>query len=228
MTDVLSPTPATAAYHRRRTRDPRPVIIDIRESLAANALAFACDLLNQQLWHWGRDICDPRGNLLLQAGFSQLAPPARCAGSSIYRKQLSRSSGIWLHSYGIFFGQRDLGGIFCRRFRFVPESAQSFELTDLRWTPDDADDRFHQAATASDSVRALAAGLCQAASTLESQLGALTGHGQRCRYVQNWHPKSGRILPAGKLAAGWLELRQVILSEPERLWGDTERTRRAS
>ena len=38
-------------------------------------ISSAVDLLNQQIWYWGRDICKEEGNLLVEIGFERIEPP---------------------------------------------------------------------------------------------------------------------------------------------------------
>ena len=65
----------------------------------------AVDLLNQQIWYWGRDICKEEGNLLLEIGFERIEPPPTSdAVSSVYSLELPGNRNIILRGYGIFYG----------------------------------------------------------------------------------------------------------------------------
>ena len=79
---------------------------------------FAERLFGQQLWCWGRDIQFPAGNLLIRYGFSRHRERG-VDGSTCYRLD-SGSRHIALWGFGIWYGRRELGGIYLDRFRFVP------------------------------------------------------------------------------------------------------------
>jgi len=82
---------------------------------------FATKLLDQQLWCWGRDISSPDGNLLIEQGFQRhRQPDAGAKGCTCYRlDDDARHVALW--GFGIFYGERELGGLLIRRFGFTPE-----------------------------------------------------------------------------------------------------------
>ena len=81
---------------------------------------FATKLLDQQLWCWGQDISSPHGNLLIEHGFQRHRERnAGSNGSTCYRlDDETRHVALW--GFGIFYGERQLGGLFVRRFGFAP------------------------------------------------------------------------------------------------------------
>lgn len=81
---------------------------------------FAEKLLDQQLWCWGRDILSPNGNLLMDRGFERhREKDSDSKKSTCYRlDDGERHVALW--GFGIFYGERELGGLFIRRFGFSP------------------------------------------------------------------------------------------------------------
>ncbi len=81
---------------------------------------FAESLISQQLWCWGRDIRCPNGNLLLEFGFCRHRERGkRSSGSTCYRiDDGPRHVALW--GFGIFFGDRSLGGLYVSRYDFRP------------------------------------------------------------------------------------------------------------
>ncbi len=91
--------------------------------------------MEQQVWCWGRDIEHAGENLLMRFGFERHRDQS-ADRSTCYRldhEQLHVS--LW--GFGMFFGRRDLGGIFLDRFEFCPNWApiESLSLS-IHW-PDE-------------------------------------------------------------------------------------------
>lgn len=97
---------------------------------------FGGRLLAQQLWCWGRDIEFPEGNLLMRFGFERHRDHEMEDRSTCYR--LDREElHVCMWGWGMFFGHRDLGGLFLDRFDFRPTWApvESISLA-IHW-PDE-------------------------------------------------------------------------------------------
>ena len=97
---------------------------------------FAENLLAQQLWCWGCDIRRDSGNLLLQYGFTRHRADDEQGGSSCYRLDEDRRH-ICLWGFGIFYGERQHGGLFLGRSGFSPCWSAVESLADvIHWTDD--------------------------------------------------------------------------------------------
>ena len=83
---------------------------------------FGLELLAQQLWCWGRDIEHPGGNVLMQFGFERHRYQGRSERSSCYRLD-DGDLHVCMWGFGIFFGQRDCGGLYLGRLDFCPRWA---------------------------------------------------------------------------------------------------------
>ncbi|MGF1582926.1 MAG: hypothetical protein ACFCD0_26700, partial [Gemmataceae bacterium] len=80
---------------------------------------WAADLLDQQLWCWGRDIARPEGNVLLEIGMCRYrSPEPRLA--SLYKATLEGGAEVWLWGFGLLYHEPGLGCIFLRRYSFDP------------------------------------------------------------------------------------------------------------
>ena len=97
---------------------------------------FGEKLLPQQLWCWGKDIDYPEGNLLMRFGFERHRDTNTDARSTCYRlDQDDLHVALW--GFGMFFGQRELGGLYLGRFEFCRDWApiESISLS-IHW-PDE-------------------------------------------------------------------------------------------
>lgn len=80
---------------------------------------FGGKLMEQQVWCWGRDVEYSGGNLLMRFGFERHRDRTLADRSTCYR--LDRQElHVCLWGFGMFFGQRDLGGLYLNRFEFSP------------------------------------------------------------------------------------------------------------
>ena len=80
-------------------------------------LSHAKNLLSQQVWCWGRDICREEGNWLLSVGFQRLEPPAGNEKSySTYMLELPNERCVFLSGSGVFYSDIRYGSIFITRY----------------------------------------------------------------------------------------------------------------
>jgi hypothetical protein len=94
---------------------------------------FGSKLLAQQLWCWGKDISYGDGNLLMRFGFARHRDTDADVRSTCYRlDQDDLHIALW--GFGMFFGQRELGGLYLGRFEFCPDWApiESISLS-IHW-----------------------------------------------------------------------------------------------
>ncbi|MEE2938404.1 MAG: hypothetical protein VYA84_20645 [Planctomycetota bacterium] len=83
------------------------------------ARRFGEKLMSQQLWCWGRDVLHPEGNLLMQFGFERHRDNDPAERSTCYRLD-EKDLHVCLWGFGMFFGSRQLGGLYLSRFDFIP------------------------------------------------------------------------------------------------------------
>ncbi|MEM9644070.1 MAG: hypothetical protein AAF989_03670 [Planctomycetota bacterium] len=82
-------------------------------------MRFGVRLMSQQVWCWGRDVEYPGGNLLLRFGFKRHRDNDTSDRSTCYRLDQD-DLHICLWGFGMFFGSRELGGLYLDRFDFRP------------------------------------------------------------------------------------------------------------
>ena len=87
--------------------------------MPAVACRFGQRLMSQQAWCWGRDIKFPQRNLLMRYGFQRHRDPLGRERATCYR--LDRNDcHVALWGFGMFYGERRLGGLFLDRFDIRP------------------------------------------------------------------------------------------------------------
>lgn len=108
------------------------------EGPSSIALKQAIDLLDQQIWCWGRDILLPNSNFLLEVGFQRIAPPLGLEScSSVYTLRICEDRSVVLRGFGVFFGDRKRGGVFLPRYEFWPRYTPQSKLVSPPWRKDD-------------------------------------------------------------------------------------------
>ena len=92
--------------------------------------------MEQQVWCWGRDVEFSDGNLLMRFGFERHRDSGTTDRSTCYRLDRDKVH-VCLWGFGMFFGRRDLGGLYLDRFDFCPKWApiESLSLA-IHW-PDE-------------------------------------------------------------------------------------------
>jgi len=83
---------------------------------------FGGRLMEQQVWCWGRDVECHEGNLLMRAGFERHRDCETEDRSTCYRLDQDQLH-VALWGFGMFFGRRELGGLYLDRFDFCPQWA---------------------------------------------------------------------------------------------------------
>ncbi|MCH2180788.1 MAG: hypothetical protein MK108_02165 [Mariniblastus sp.] len=83
---------------------------------------FGGRLMEQQVWCWGRDVECQEGNLLIGFGFERYRDRETEDRSTCYRLDQDQLH-ICLWGFGMFFGRRDLGGLYLNRFDICPKWA---------------------------------------------------------------------------------------------------------
>lgn len=78
--------------------------------------------MEQQVWCWGRDVEYADGNLLMEFGFQRYRDCETADRSTCYRLDCDQLH-VALWGFGMFFGFRELGGLFLDRFEFLPRWA---------------------------------------------------------------------------------------------------------
>lgn len=189
-----SPVPPVADAPRSVRSEPR---------LPAEVRRHGTVLLNQQFWLWGQDIRRPEGNALLLRGFVQERPPADLRGSTRYELALGSDRVVVLWGFGLFYGDRELGGLYLGRFRLAPRLCPQDTPRGV-WEPSrlprivppaDADDRRRAGALLVAALRWVAAYEAWASDALGAE--------HRRRSVDAWRRPACR---PEEIVAAWTRL----------------------
>ncbi len=98
----------------------RPAVPQRWRIFSAAQAKKATALFDQQLWCWGRDVKNPAGNVLLRLGMGHYRPAEERRASPRYTAAVEGGGTVTLWGFGCFFGIPNVGGIFVRRYGFVP------------------------------------------------------------------------------------------------------------
>ncbi|MEM8678217.1 MAG: hypothetical protein AAGF97_02575 [Planctomycetota bacterium] len=166
---------------------------------------FGGKLMEQQVWCWGRDVERPDGNLLMRFGFERHRDNDTDARSTCYR--LDRDDvHLCLWGFGMFFGRRELGGLYLDRFDFCPRWApiESLALA-IHW-PDELPP-FARPRGAMQWQRAheLWRSSLRWIADYETWVRDHAGAAYRCECVATWLRP---FVPAEKMATAWRFLSQ--------------------
>lgn len=156
--------------------------------------------MEQQLWCWGKDIEHAAGNLLMRYGFERHRDRSDEERSTCYRFDRDRFH-VSLWGFGMFFGRRDLGGLFLSRFDFRPTWApvESLALA-IHWPADLPDFARPRGRVQWECARRLWKSSMQWIADYETWARDTAGLDYRCECVASWLRPFAR---AEKMAAAW-------------------------
>ena len=161
---------------------------------------FGGKLMEQQVWCWGRDVEYHDGNLLMGFGFERHRDCSNENRSTCYR--LDREElHVCLWGFGMFFGQRDLGGLYLDRFDFCPKWApvESLSLA-IHWPDELPAFARPQGKPRWRRARKLWKSLLLWIANYEAWVQEHVGLTYRCECVETWLRPFVR---AEKMAAAW-------------------------
>lgn len=189
-----------------------------RAILSPETRRLGAVLLDQQMWCWGRDICHPDGNLLVEYGFVRLAAPQQAGKGRIASAyQLSRPAGILtLWGFGLWYSAG--AGIFLRRYDFRPRMADC-PAAPLIWRVDELPALRMPAESEAAIARALLAQAAARISAYETWVAQRAGRDYRRRTVENFPNRRKGFISAEAMAAQWNALAvQCRMMQPANDW----------
>lgn len=88
----------------------------------ADRRRWEADLLDQQLWCWGRDVIGPEGmgNLLLRLGMCRFRSSDPKRDATAYTGRTPEGAVVWLWGFGLRYVAPNGHDLFLRRYRFDP------------------------------------------------------------------------------------------------------------
>ena len=161
----------------------------------------AVDLLEQQIWCWGRDASRPGGNLLLEYGLCRHGSPDPQRGATFYTTALDNGAEVWLWGFGVLYFQPKLGGVFLQRYGFDPLLVER-PAGPTVYSPDELG-LLSRPATAPQLtvVRGLVCGLAEWIARYEHWIAESVGLTYRASTLEARSTKPK--VPAAGMAAGW-------------------------
>lgn len=96
---------------------------------------FAGILLHQQIWCFGKDIKNSKGNLLINYGFEQIRPPKKIDGCTNYIFNIGGEVSMVLWGFGIYYGYGVSKGVYIGRYNVYPKIIHHDPLRLPIWAP---------------------------------------------------------------------------------------------
>ena len=174
----------------------------------------ATNLLNQQIWCWGRDIECSGGNWLVRHGFERIEKPAGSNAASLYRLDLSPTSRIILRGFGVFVGDERWGGLFLRRFDFAPQLTPAPDLSQPVWMAGDLPPLVSPGADQVPNCQRLLLTLIDWIRSYEVWIAEQAGVAYRSEMLVDWSKKHGTVVPAEEIAFAWRLLGVAVSDNP--------------
>ncbi|MEM6798139.1 MAG: hypothetical protein AAF589_01370 [Planctomycetota bacterium] len=179
----------------------------VRRRMDGEAIKRAADLLSQQIWCWGQDILRPEGNWLLEIGFDRIAAPAdRESCSSVYALEMPRGRRVVLRGFGVFYGDDRLGGVFLKRYEFLPKYTPQATLECPPWSSDDLPSLNLPTETQLDRSTSLTVGLIDWIRTYEENVLERLGIDYRQATLNKWESNKRPVVPAKEMVSSWRSL----------------------
>ncbi|MBL8170960.1 MAG: hypothetical protein JNJ50_22575 [Acidobacteria bacterium] len=175
-------------------------------------------LMHQQCWLWGQDVKRPQENVLLDYGFTRhRAPETECnRGCTGYELLLPDGRAIVLWGFGLFLGDRDLGGMYVKRYGFSPKWLKESRLSLPIWQSEQLP-KMRNARTPNERRRLLTllVTALQWISQYEAWVIESRGLAYRRRCLAEWNTT---IIPADQAVGRWQALQrecEILLKESE-------------
>lgn len=122
-------------FYIHETRDMKRNGAVCTDCITPSAAKLGTELLDVEMWCWGRDIASKSGNHLLEYGFTRERPPGDLQGSSRYSLHLEDGTRIVLWGWGVLYSNSPSNGVFLRRYKFNPRLTTSNDEAAARWAP---------------------------------------------------------------------------------------------
>ena len=180
-----------------------------------SSLQRASSLLNQQIWCWGRDIECVDGNLLVQHGFQRINKPASSDAASLYRLELSPTARIILRGFGVYCGDERWGGLFLRRFKFIPQLTPEPDLVRPAWSVEDLPLLELPRADQLECCQRLLLMLIDWIREYEVWIAERVGIAYRQDTLLDWQPQNDTVVPGEEMAVAWRMLSEEVTDNPE-------------
>ena len=170
-------------------------------------LSHAKNLLSQQVWCWGRDICREDENWLLKIGFQRLEPPAGHEQSySAYTLELPNERCVVLRGNGVFYGDKRYGGIFIPRYEFMPRYMKNSTLDCPYWTNSEVQEFTLPTKEEKANCDTLTIDLIDWIGTYEQNIVDCLGIEYRQKTLIKWDNGERIVIPSEEIVNEWKSL----------------------
>lgn len=184
------------------------------QSVDGDLVKHAAGLLSQQVWCWGCDIIRPEGNWLIELGFNRIEPPAdRKEFSSVYSLDLPQQRCIVLRGFGVFYGDRQRGGVFLPRYEFRPKYTTLATLERPPWSVTDLPKLRLPTESQLTCCASLTLDLIEWMHSYEVNIVERLGIEYRRSTLVNWSDAKRRSIPAEEMAHAWQRLGGAIAED---------------
>lgn len=171
------------------------------------------ELLDQQMWFFGRDIQHPDGNLLLRFGFARERPPVEVSGTSRYAI-ITPTGSLTLWGWGALWRDREPFALLLRRHGPGPRLVAATNAPDQVWA--------HTALTnaraaASDEVGRVGTLLADFADWVhgyERWVRATCGESWRveCAELRPRHVRRKQVVAPAQYVQRWQQMGRTVLA----------------
>lgn len=175
-----------------------------------SALQMAANLLDQQIWCFGRDIECTAGNLLVRFGCNRIPPPANISAPSAYGMAVSTTANVLLRGFGVFYGDQRWGGLFLRRFSFLPRFTTVASLAKPPWQSSDLPSLWPYCEQRFPQGRLLLIALIDWLRGYEAWIARDLGVAYRRATLEHWIDGKRTVVAAEEMAAGWRQVGTLI------------------
>ena len=188
-------------------------------SMDGDLIKHAAVLLSQQVWCWGCDIERPEGNWLLQIGFDRIEPPsAQKDCSSVYSLELPQGRQLVLRGFGVFYGDRQRGGVFLPRYEFQPRYTTHAKLECPPWSDTDLPTLSAPTDSERNVCASLTLNLIDWIRKYEQTIVERLGLEYRRSTLVKWDNGNRPSIPAEEMVSDWRFLRKVIAEDFQALF----------
>ncbi len=166
------------------------------------------DLLDQQLWVWGKDVYAEQGNALIRHGFTRCGCPDDQNGSTQYRR-VADGLEVRLWGFGLYWAPTDHAwGVLLRRYAAGPVVLPVERMPEHAWKAAHLPRPLALNAGSARCALGLVAGACTWIAAYECWAWATLGARHRRAVLAAWH--KARIVPAGRMSAAWRRLARAL------------------
>lgn len=177
----------------------------------------AAALFGQQVWYWGQDVLNRRGNILVKMGFERNPPPKnRGDCSSIYTLEVNSKQRIILRGFGVFWGDDERGGLLLLRDRFESKYMEESRPRKPCWARHDFPKLFGPTVDQHLQCLELLVDLIEWIRQYEQRILNEYGFPYRQKVFHKWNDGKRQVLQPEDVPAAWQRCSDLISQYSEK------------